>query len=509
MGLFRKEEKKEAEGEIILPVQDEINTIISIMNNLGLLNTTKIEQFIQKEGTKYDKSVLNRLMISIDENHIKELKKYYNPSNIGYGEIKLLSIKDSLETLAKEELSKGRNKIEVVEELINYSKKYVSEYEKIITDFNNVIKKLESTCKNKSELFAMMDYWYKNFKEERLGYEEDINKKIETLAKGLENLPYGGYGEEKVEEFKELANSLTAVEQNKNENTANIINLIVNNLYSPRVNRYKSDVKALQTKIDLVRKSTQITPEQKDENIKKIIAEFNVMYGHKLEVVKKENPPKASNSIFLEEVNIEQLVNIDGNKGYGPGAIAEYRKACDKIMKSNLPEEEKYVQINKRADYLIETYNENKELFYRWKITQLENIPENERESKEKELDLKIDFMLSLSPEEFNKYLLEDSHDKKIAAERHNEELVIRYLAKQEAEAKQDNDLYDLRLNEHYSGRKPYSEEQMSEAYNELLIASLTDDTKYEGKFIDTVAYIDSTLAQQIYSLAINNTPVK
>ena len=42
MRLFKKDRSRQVEGDIILPVQDEINTIIVIMNNLGLLNTKKI-----------------------------------------------------------------------------------------------------------------------------------------------------------------------------------------------------------------------------------------------------------------------------------------------------------------------------------------------------------------------------------------------------------------------------------------------------------------------------------
>lgn len=286
-----------------------------------------------------------------------------------------------------------------------------------------------------------------------------------------------------------------------------IINAIENELFAPRNNRYKSDVKALQTKIDLIRQSDQLSEEQKRQNISKVIADFNQMYGHKLENPKQI--PVNNNSVFLEEVNIEKLVNIEDNKGYGPAAISEYRKLCEKIMSSDLPEDEKYIKINQRADYLIENYLANKELFNRWKVIQLEGLSDAEKEAKEAELNLKIDFMLSLSPEGFNYYLLEDSHKKKVAAEKHNEELVIRYLAKQESDMKKDKDLYDLRLNEHYAGQKPYSEEQLSNAYNELLISSLTDYNKYEDKFIDAVAYIDSTLAQQIYSLATVNHSVK
>ena len=503
MGLFTKLEKEETEENNELPVQKEIDTIISIMDNLGLLNTFKIEQFLKSRCTYYDKSVLKRLMISIDEESIKEIKKYYNPSNIGYGNIKLLSIKDSLERLAKKEISNGKNNFEVVEELINYSKQYIDEYQKIIVDFNNIIRNLEARCKSNSELFAMMEYWYNNFKEEKLGYTPDIDKKIETLVSKLESLPYGGYGDEKIAEFKELAQQMAAVRKNNNEDANQIINAIENELFAPRNNRYKSDVKALQTKINLIRQSDQLSEEQKKHNISKVIADFNQMYGHKLE--KQTQNQQTGNSIFLEEVNIEKLVSIDDNKGYGPAAISEYRKICEKIMNSDLPEEEKYIQINQRADYLIDNYFENKELFNRWKVIQLEGLSDAEKEVREAELNLKIDFMLSLSPEEFNYYLLEDSHKKKVAAEKHNEELVIRYLAKQESDMKNDKDLYDLRLNEHYAGQKPYSEEQLSKAYNELLISSLTDDNKYEGKFIDAVAYIDSTLAQQIYSLATVN----
>ena len=507
MGLFTRVTKIKEEKNI-LPVQKEIDTIVSIMNNLSLLDTKKIESFLINEKTEYDKSVLNRLMISVDEESIKELKKYYNPSNLGYGEIKLLSIRDNLEQLARTEISNGKNNFEVVEELINYSKQFIVDYKIIINDFNNIIKKLEKSCNNKSELFAMMDYWYNNIKEEKLGYMPDIDKKINTMAIKLANLPFGGYGIDKIEEFKDLANHMVAVEQNNGFSADHIIGMIEKDLFTPRYNRYLSDVKALQTKIDLIRKSIQISDEQKKENITKVIAEFNQMYGHKLES-KEPQTAKTDNSTFLEEVNIEKLVNIDESKGYGPKAILAYRRYCKKIMNSDLPEDEKYIEINKRADFLIKKYLSNKELFNKWKAVQLDEVSELEMNDKEQELNRQVDYMLSLSPEDFNRYLLEDSKKKKIAAEKHNEELVIRYLAKQEADSKNDKDIYDLRLNEHYAGQKPYTKEQLDSAYNQLLIASLTDDTNYSGKFIDAVAYIDSTLVKQIYSLASTNSTVK
>ena len=90
MGLLKKEPKESVTE--ILPVHKEINTIISIMNNLSLLDTKKIELFLKNEGIEFDKSILNRLMISVDENKLEKLKKYYDPSNLGYGDIKLFSI---------------------------------------------------------------------------------------------------------------------------------------------------------------------------------------------------------------------------------------------------------------------------------------------------------------------------------------------------------------------------------------------------------------------------------
>ncbi len=506
MGLLKKEPKESVTE--ILPVHKEISTIISIMNNLSLLDTKKIELFLKNEGIEFDKSILNRLMISVDENKLEKLKKYYDPSNLGYGDIKLFSIRNNLEQLAKTELSNGKNYYEVVEMLIDYSKQFIDDYKAIIIEFNDIIKRLEKKCHNKSELFTMMDYWYKNIKEEKLGYIPDIDKKIETLARKLEVLPYGGYGSDKIKEFKLQANHMAALEKNNGYSEDEIVIMLENDLFVPRKNRYLADVKALQTKINLIRQSSQISDEQKKENITKVIAEFNQMYGHKLKK-KDNNIVNNDNTIFLEEANIEKLINIDGSKGYGPKAISIYRRYCEKIMNSDLPEDEKYIEINKKADSLIENYLSNKELFNKWKTVQLEEVSELEKNDKEQELNKQIDYMLSLSPEDLNRFLLEDSKKKKIAAKKHNDELVIRYLAKQEADLKNNEDIYDIRLNEHYAGLKPYTKEQLDSAYNQLLVASLTDDSNYSGKFIDAVAYIDTTLIKQIYSLVSTNSTVK
>ena len=66
---------------------------------------------------------------------------------------------------------------------------------------------------------------------------------------------------------------------------------------------------------------------------------------------KKEIKEKQDNSVFLVEVNVERLVNLE-NGGYGPSAILKYRKLCQRIMDSNLSESDKYIQIKKPRGFV-------------------------------------------------------------------------------------------------------------------------------------------------------------
>ena len=505
--ILNSEHKREENEKNNINVISEIDTIIAVMDNLGILDSKKIENNLKKENVEYDKSILKRLMISMDERKIQTLKKYYSPATIGYGSLKLREIKQQLIEKSIELSKVGKNKLEIIEELISYSQKYIDEYKNILEEFNNTIELIEKKSSTKSELFTLMDYWFNNYRVERLGYIPDIDNAIQTMVKNLEDLPYGGYGDKEIAKFKDEAIEMVQYGKANQEEPNIIINNVTKKLFEPRKNRYNTDLQALKRKIELIRSSSSITNEQKRINIGKTIAEFNVLYGHTLIVKEEKKSPKSDNSIFLIEVNIQKLLNISNGKGYGSSAIAYYRKKCEEVMNGTLDDAEKYVQINKIADSLIDEYNYNADLFYRWKETQLQKVSEEERKNSEEKLEKQVSYMLSLSPVDLKKYLLDDSKNKKAKIDKHNQEVIISYLAKKEASSKKDAELYDLRMQEYKNGNIPYSKKEYDNAYEILLLNSLiAEKDDDEDRIINAIEYVDSTLVQQIYSLGEKKT---
>ena len=477
-------------------VNKEIDSIINILKNLGLLDEKSIERRLNDNNIPYDPSILKRMRITQDKDKFSLLNKYYKNLNIGYGNITINNIRNLLLDIATTKEKEGKNKHEVVEELITYAKEKVGDYENILTTLNEVIRRLEKNIDNRADLIVMMDFWLNNYKEEKLGYPINLDDKIKEMAKELKTLPYGGYGTSEIDKFIEEANIIKKEAEENQEESNYTLSRIKNTLFNPKRNRYLADVEALQRKITLINESTAIDDSQKKENVKKTIAEFNKMNGHTKSTPvteeKKEIEEKQDNSVFLVEVNVERLVNLE-NGGYGPSAILKYRKLCQRIMDSNLSESNKYVQINANAELLIENYYENLERFNLWKQEQLEK-----KTISEQELDDQIKYMLSLSQVELNNYLLEDSRKKKEATDKHNYEVAFKYLAKKEAKEKNDTNIYVERMIELEKGLHPYKKEDIDKVYTDLLVESLTNDNT-EIEFIDAVEYIDSTLIHQIY----------
>ena len=495
------------EDEVKKPilVQKEIESIALILENLRVLDPKKIKSTLKRKGIDIDTSILNRLMISVDDNDIRYVKKYFESINVGYGPIAINTIKDKLNDISVEKEKEGKNKAEIVEELIEYGKEEVEKYKNVLMSLNSTINKVEENATNDADLLVMINYWINYYKEEQLGYPVDLNKKVETMVRELQTLPYGGYGTDEIDNFRIGAFKIIEDGASKGEDSNFTLNRIINTTFLPRKNRYLSDVSALKKKIELISTSTSLDDNQKKVNIAKTVEEFNKINGHKLKKevpVAKESPIESNgdNSIFLVEVNIEELMNIDDG-GYGPNAISEYRNTCRKIMNSDIPEEEKYIQINKNKDLLVDTYHNNKDTFTRWKIAQLVNVSAEEKGKIEEQLDKQIKYMLSLSPQELNDYYIEDSRKKKEAIDRHNYEVAFKYLAVKEAEESNNPDLLNTRLKELAEGKEVYSEDQIEDAYTDLLISSITEGEDSENNFIDAVTYIDSTLAHQIFSM--------
>ena len=107
--------------------------------------------------------------------------------------------------------------------------------------------------------------------------------------------------------------------------------------------------------------------------------------------------------------------------------------------------------------------------------------------------------MLSLSKEELYDYYIEDDRKKKAQAYRHNYMAAYRYLAREEANKKQNEDLYRRRLEELQEDKQPYTNEEIEEATKKIEIMELNNSKlTEEDRIISLMEYIDSTLFRQM-----------
>ena len=143
----------------------------------------------------------------------------------------------------------------------------------------------------------------------------------------------------------------------------------------------------------------------------------------------------------------------------------------------------------------------------KWKELQLSFVDEADRVEKEIELKNQVTYMLSLSPKALEKYLIEDDREKKEAMEKHNFMAAFKYLAKKEAESRNDERIYEQRLNTLETELNPYTEEDIKTAIEQLTNIDLLGEENLpeDMKIISTQDYIDSTLLMQINSIQIQD----
>lgn len=539
MGFFSKlfhlneEEKKEKGQDIVdkkvdetnvnsnnIVVSKEIDTIINILANLGLLDSDNIEEKLETQGIDFDKSILKRLMIKTDYSKIPKLVKYFESYNLGYGIDKLNHIKEELVDLSVSKASEGKNYSEIVEELINATKYKIEEYENVLVNINTTINNIEENTKNESEVLAMVDYWTIQYKEQFLGYPINLKSKVDTMVIELKSLPYGGYGEIEIEKFVDSCQKLIQEGKNNNEDTNHTQSRIVSTLFEPKKSRYFSDLEVLKKKIDMIKASPFLSEDEVENNVKNAIIEFNIMCGHKVvndnkekenkkespveakeEILEQKNDINEDNSLFIIEVNIQKLTSLDRG-GYGPRVISEFRLESEKIMNSDIPLDEKYVQINELANLLISIYNSNLSIFSEWEKRQLEDVKDEDYLSKKQELDDKIKYMLSLTQEELVNYILEDDKMKKQEMDFHNKRAVFIYLLGKDG-VDPGSEQFNFMMEDYLDGNNPYSEKEFKKAYDELEIKSLVNEVQGDEKLISYLDYIDSTLLKQISDIEL------
>ena len=708
-GLDKNEEEMIIAKE--MDVDKDINTILLILRNLSTLNTKNIDSLVKKLDKHYDESILYRLRIDIDQESIEDFRTYFSSMCLGYGAEKINEIREELYLVAKDKNEAGRNKPEVVEELIEYAKTLVDQYEVIIKRFNAIIRSIDrNDTMSEAEKVVMRDYWVNNFMEQELGYPLDLERKVQGMVEELESLEFGGYGDSEIKKFKAACKKRIAAGEKANESKKHILSEIEVILFTPLKNKYKTNLEVVKLRLSQIENS-ESTPEEIDKVTKRTLTEFKEKNGHAIDIEHRveemenslsklakygygeekiaeftanverilknaEKVAKSQEEIIKEieseyyffkrryeecyntlqniiknikekkisdeekEVAINQEIRafkdemghpIDLDErvnemvghlmhlpkgGYGPSKIKEFEKRCQEIIDTNkskklnnlrsikdievlykvlvknyemelrqyedtvdrikadddLPENEKnksieeiklgfeldvghhlefnekldeykkmlsnlpgggygmealaefeadcckerdaledetivYQVMKYKANILKNRYLTNKTIFDKWEELQLSFIEEDNRTEKEIELKNQVTYMLSLSPKALEKYLIEDDRQKKEAMEKHNFMAAFKYLAKKEAESRNDERIYEQRLNTLETELNPYTEEDIKTAIEQLTEIDLLDEEKLpeDMKIITTQDYIDSTLLMQINSIQIQD----
>ncbi len=375
---------------------------------------------------------------------------------------------------------------------------------------------------------------------EKHGHKIDLSSQLLSMKKGLQELRYGGYGEAAIDKFINYSQSLIVKEKEKNKTDKEILALIRLEFkrsvkwfnkklekIEKRLDRINdSELKKellkdfkeeMEKPINLVEKIAKLTERLKDANLysDQVIERFT----KQCKKIERESIFYNDRETFVDEVD-ELYENIVTNKdktainhlksrveifskklaklneyGYGESAINEFRELCFTIIKSSKTLKEKYLLIDQKYRMFEDNYYANFKVFTIWKDKNL-IIKQDNKEDIEKQFH----YMISLSPKELQNYYKEDSKNKKQAMINHNNKVIVNYLAKKEALAKNNSLIIDERMTSFFNNNIPYSEEDIESAKEEI-------ETKNEllnEKLISFMEYIDSTIFKQILNIRLN-----
>ena len=115
-----------------------------------------------------------------------------------------------------------------------------------------------------------------------------------------------------------------------------------------------------------------------------------------------------------------------------------------------------------------------------------------------------MNYLITLSPKELQLYYEDDDRRKRESMEKHNNRLLVKFLAEEEARSKNDSELITKRLNAYDNGFIPYISEELERAREELEEQEyLADEISPSEKLISVTEYIDSTLFKQISDIKV------
>lgn len=383
--------KKEEQKEDKVNLTKQIDTLVLVIENLGLLNKEKIIEKLDKLPVEYDKNLIKRLSISEDKEKLSALYKYLEKDNLSFGKESINSLRKQLEFISSNNSLTQDN---MIEEMLNVTEKYINKYKSIIEELNNSIKTFEMAKPTYADKIAMIDSFTKLYKENELGYPINLEEKVEDRQRSLKNLKYGGYGEEELNSFISRCKNTITDKTNKGWTTKEILDFIDENIYTPLLSRYNQDLEQLEIRISRLQSGEYKENERKRKQ-EEIILDFNEHYGHNI-----------TPEIFREKYKNELLV-ID-NVGYPKDAIKEFEEEIDDIItratikgQTNIST---VVDIKNVFDKYVIKYSKAKDTLER-NIRKVERtILSNEEKERRKEA-LQENFKLTLSAKKLSERL--------------------------------------------------------------------------------------------------------
>lgn len=383
--------KKEEQKEEKVNLTKQIDTLVLVIENLGLLNKEKIIEKLDKLQVEYDKNLIKRLSISEDKEKLSALYKYLEKDNLSYGKESINSLRKQLEFISSNNSLTQDN---MIEEMLNVTEKYINKYKSIIEELNNSIKTFEMAKPTYADKIAMIDSFTKLYKENELGYPINLEEKVEDRQRSLKNLKYGGYGEEELKSFISRCKNTITDKTNKGWTTKEILDFIDENIYTPLLSRYNQDLEQLEIRISRLQNGEYKENERKRKQ-DEIILDFNEHYGHNI-----------TPEIFKEKYKNELLV-ID-KVGYPKDAIKEFEEEIDDIItratikgQTNIST---VVDIKNVFDKYVIKYSKAKDTLER-NIRKVERTTLSNEEKERRKEALQENFKLTLSAKELSERL--------------------------------------------------------------------------------------------------------
>lgn len=383
--------KKEEQKEDKVNLTKQIDTLVLVIENLGLLNKEKIIEKLDKLQVEYDKNLIKRLSISEDKEKLSALYKYLEKDNLSFGKESINSLRKQLEFISSNNSLTQDNRIE---EMLNVTEKYINKYKNIIEELNNSIKTFEMAKPTYADKIAMIDSFTKLYKENELGYPINLEEKVEDRQRSLKNLKYGGYGEEELKSFISRCKNTITDKTNKGWTTKEILDFIDENIYTPLLSRYNQDLEQLEIRISRLQNGEYKENERKRKQ-DEIILDFNEHYGHNI-----------TPEIFREKYKNELLV-ID-KVGYPKDAIKEFEEEIDDIItraaikgQTNIST---VVDIKNVFDKYVIKYSKAKDTLER-NIRKVERTTLSNEEKERRKEALQENFKLTLSAKKLSERL--------------------------------------------------------------------------------------------------------